>query len=95
MWQALACWCNAAVHGHGHSPADNALRQPPNSHPLLTALTSSQTARACSIADGENVRTVMCLQEDSDMAYFDLDVAPILDRAAQRGGVRHVRHRIR
>ncbi|KAI7843358.1 hypothetical protein COHA_003054 [Chlorella ohadii] len=47
------------------------------------------------IADGENVRTVMCLQEDSDMAYFDLDVAPILDRAAQRGDVRHVRHRIR
>ena len=29
------------------------------------------------------------------MAYFDLDVAPILDRCSQRGDVRHVRHRIR
>ncbi|KAL4443451.1 hypothetical protein ABPG75_011188 [Micractinium tetrahymenae] len=47
------------------------------------------------IADGEGVRTVMCLQEDSDMAYFDLDVNPILERCGQRGDVQHVRHRIR
>lgn len=29
------------------------------------------------------------------MAYFDLDVGPILERCGQRGDVRHVRHRIR
>ena len=32
------------------------------------------------LAAVEDVRTVMCLQEDSDMAYFSLDVAPILVR---------------
>ena len=32
---------------------------------------------------------------DSDMAYFDLDVAPIVARATERGDVRHVRHEIR
>ncbi|PSC72542.1 phosphoglucan phosphatase amyloplastic [Micractinium conductrix] len=47
------------------------------------------------IADGENVRTVMCLQEDSDMAYFELDINPILERCAARGDVHHMRHRIR
>ncbi len=29
------------------------------------------------------------------MAYFDLDVNPILERCKQRGDVQHVRHRIR
>lgn len=29
------------------------------------------------------------------MAYFDLDVNPILERSQQRGDVQHVRHRIR
>lgn len=29
------------------------------------------------------------------MAYFDLDIAPIVARAADRGDVRHVRHEIR
>lgn len=29
------------------------------------------------------------------MAYFDLDVNPILERCEQRGDVQHVRHRIR
>lgn len=29
------------------------------------------------------------------MAYFDLDIAPIVARAANRGDVRHVRHEIR
>ncbi|EFN57929.1 hypothetical protein CHLNCDRAFT_142013 [Chlorella variabilis] len=47
------------------------------------------------VADGEDVRTVLCLQEDSDMAYFDLDLTPILERIGERGDVRHVRHRIR
>lgn len=53
------------------------------------------SAALCSIVNGEDVRTVMCLQEDSDMAYFDLDIAPILERCAARSDVRHVRHRIR
>lgn len=29
------------------------------------------------------------------MAYFDLDIAPIVARAPERGDVRHVRHEIR
>lgn len=29
------------------------------------------------------------------MAYFDLDVTPILERCGKRGDIRHVRHRIR
>ncbi len=29
------------------------------------------------------------------MAYFDLDIAPIVARAAARGDVKHVRHEIR
>jgi len=31
----------------------------------------------CRLADEEGVRSIVCLQEDSDMAWFDLDVAPI------------------
>ena len=50
---------------------------------------------ACRVAEREGVRTVLCLQEDSDMAYFSLDLAPILQRCAARGDVDHVRHRIR
>lgn len=52
-------------------------------------------ADADRLADAEGVRTVMCLQEDSDMAYFDLDVAPIRERCAARGDVTHLRHAIR
>lgn len=29
------------------------------------------------------------------MAYFDLDLSPILERIGARGDVNHVRHRIR
>jgi len=36
----------------------------------------------------------LCSQ-DSDMAYFDLNIAPIVARAAERGDVKHVRHEIR
>ena len=35
--------------------------------------------------------TIFCLQEDSDMAYFDLDLQPILHRCQQRGDIKHVR----
>ncbi|KAG2440133.1 hypothetical protein HXX76_004246 [Chlamydomonas incerta] len=44
--------------------------------------------------DKENVRTVFCLQEDPDMAYFNLDIVPIQERCAELG-VKHVRFPIR
>lgn len=47
------------------------------------------------LADQEDVRTVMCLQEDSDMAYFSLDVAPIRARCEERSDIVHLRHAIR
>ena len=45
----------------------------------------------CRLAEQEGVGTIFCLQEDSDMAYFDLDLQPILDRCQQRGDIKHVR----
>ncbi len=33
----------------------------------------------------------MHVQEDTDMAYFNLDLQPILDRCKQRGDIKHVR----
>ena len=36
------------------------------------------------LAEREGVRTVLCLQENSDMAYFSLDVAPIRARCRAR-----------
>ena len=47
------------------------------------------------LAEKENVKTVMCLQEDSDMAYFSLDVAPIRNRCEERSDILHLRHAIR
>lgn len=47
------------------------------------------------LADGEKVGAILCLQEDSDMAWFDLDVAPIEARCRDRGDVQHIRYRIR
>lgn len=47
------------------------------------------------LAEKEGVRTVMCLQEDSDMAYFSLDVAPIRARCTSRSDIAHLRHAIR
>eukprot|EP00887_Chlorella_sp_A99_P006117 scaffold22.g6117.t1 len=47
------------------------------------------------LVESEDVRTVLQLQEDSDMAYFSLDLAPIKSRVEERGDVAHVRHRIR
>ncbi len=41
------------------------------------------------------VGTIFCLQEDSDMAYFDLDVKPIIERCKQRGDIKHVRFPVR
>ncbi|KAG2454888.1 hypothetical protein HYH02_000719 [Chlamydomonas schloesseri] len=42
----------------------------------------------------ENVRTIFCLQEDPDMAYFNLDIKPIQARCAELG-LKHVRFPIR
>ena len=68
---------------------------PPSPPPPTSHLPPPQPPLACSVAEREGVRTVLCLQEDSDMAYFSLDLAPILQRCAARGDVDHVRHRIR
>ena len=38
--------------------------------------------------------SIICLQQDSDMQYFDLDISPILQRAQDRGDVQHTRYRI-
>lgn len=47
------------------------------------------------LADHESVSTIFCLQEDSDMAYFNLDLDPILQRCQERGDIKHVRFPIR
>lgn len=54
-----------------------------------------QTEEDVEVLEGEGVRTIMCLQEDSDMAYFSLDVEPIRQRCARGGVIEHVRHAIR
>lgn len=41
------------------------------------------------------VGTVFCLQEDSDMAYFSLDINPIIKRCQDREDIKHVRFPIR
>lgn len=41
------------------------------------------------------VTTVFCLQEDSDMAYFNLDIGAVTARCAERGDIEHVRFPIR
>lgn len=47
------------------------------------------------LAQKENVRTILCLQENSDMAYFSLDIAPIQSRCTTRNDIQHLRHAIR
>lgn len=46
------------------------------------------------LVEDEGVGSILCLQQDSDMEYFDLDIRPILDRAQERGDVNHIRYRI-
>lgn len=43
------------------------------------------------LAEQENVKAIFCLQQDSDMAYFDLDIRAIIDRCEARGDIEHVR----
>ena len=44
---------------------------------------------------GEGVSTVMCLQENSDMEYFSLDIDPVRARCSSLGTIDHVRHAFR
>jgi len=46
------------------------------------------------LVEQEGVGSILCLQQDSDMAYFSLDLGPILRRAEERGDVHHIRYRI-
>lgn len=54
-----------------------------------------QTEKDVGVLEKEGVTTVLCLQEDSDMEYFSLDVAPIRERCSKGGLIDHVRHAIR
>ena len=49
----------------------------------------------CRVADKQGVGAIVNLQEDTDMAYFDLDMEPIRERCIQRGDVAHNRYPIR
>lgn len=57
-------------------------------------VTQSSYHGSCRLAE-VGVGTIFCLQEDSDMAYFDLDINPIVDRCKQLGDIKHVRFPIR
>ncbi|CAG9463077.1 unnamed protein product [Pedinophyceae sp. YPF-701] len=55
-----------------------------------------QTAKDIdTLADKENVKIVVCLQEDKDLANFDVDVQELRDRCEERGDVLHLRLPIR
>ena len=41
----------------------------------------------------ENVKAVLCLQQDSDMDYFDLDLDPVLE-GCESAGITHIRSRV-
>ena len=66
---------------------------------------SWQTGAAASIGLLNTSITAICLksadsalpheQEDSDMAYFSLDVGPIQKRCEERGDIKHVRFPVR
>jgi len=45
------------------------------------------------LREKEKVRGVLCLQQDSDMEYFSLDLNPVL-RGCERVGITHVRCRV-
>eukprot|EP00241_Pyramimonas_parkeae_P005442 CAMPEP_0114231364 /NCGR_PEP_ID=MMETSP0058-20121206/4001_1 /TAXON_ID=36894 /ORGANISM="Pyramimonas parkeae, CCMP726" /LENGTH=349 /DNA_ID=CAMNT_0001342701 /DNA_START=88 /DNA_END=1137 /DNA_ORIENTATION=+ len=47
------------------------------------------------IHDKEGVATILCLQEDKDMAWWKLDINPIISRAAELEGISHMREPIR
>ena len=46
------------------------------------------------LVGSEKVGAILCLQQDSDMEYFGLDLRPILRRVEERADVSHTRFRI-
>lgn len=50
---------------------------------------------SCRLAEEQKVGAIVNLQEDTDMAFFDLDLAPIRERCLARGDVAHNRYPIR
>lgn len=54
-----------------------------------------QTAEDVDRLADAGVTSIYCLQEDSDMAYFSLDITPIQQRCEERGDIHHHRFRIR
>eukprot|EP00884_Botryococcus_braunii_P007724 jgi/Botrbrau1/16953/Bobra.49_2s0017.1 len=47
------------------------------------------------VREEAGIDSVLCLQMDSDMEYFSLDIDPIIERCGERGDIRHIRYRIR
>eukprot|EP00850_Spirogloea_muscicola_P005280 SM000024S07742 [mRNA] locus=s24:158367:161815:- [translate_table: standard] len=47
------------------------------------------------LRDSAGVSTILCLQQEQDLQYFNLDLAAIQARAAERGDIEHVRSGIR
>ncbi|KAL3700348.1 hypothetical protein R1sor_018370 [Riccia sorocarpa] len=41
------------------------------------------------------ISTVFCLQQDPDLAYFDVDIGAIIERAKEVDGIEHIRAQIR
>lgn len=56
---------------------------------------SLSSVMCCRLADEQGVGSIVNLQEDTDMAFFDLDLSPIRERCMARGDVAHNRHPIR
>ena len=64
------------------------------SHPGLIVGSCLQTPEdAERLRNDEKVRAVLCLQQDKDMAYFDLDILPVLG-GCEAVGIDHFRSRV-
>jgi len=64
------------------------------SHPGLIVGSCLQTPEdAERLRNDEKVRAVLCLQQDKDMAYFDLDIMPVLG-GCEAVGIDHFRSRV-
>jgi hypothetical protein len=47
------------------------------------------------VVEEAGIGSILCLQMDSDMEYFDLDIDPIIARCKERGDIKHMRYQIR
>ena len=62
--------------------------------PNLIVGSCLQTAEdAAMLREREKVKCVLCLQQDTDMEYFDLDIIPVLE-SCQEVGISHYRWRV-